>query len=114
MSLWHCLINVFMCVPLIYTCARVILRQNEARVSIFDQASQTKANPKLQLLATHFKPTQDEDDAYLAACVMLCAPPIFVIAAWAEFKIIEVYYKSGHPWARIFNEFPCNVNAKKK
>ena len=56
-----------------------------------------------------FDPTKDEDSAYFAACAMLTAPLVLALAAWAEYKIIMAYYASGHPWARIFNEFPCNI-----
>ena len=37
MTLWHLAINIVMCIPLVYTCARVISRQNEVNLhSAFD------------------------------------------------------------------------------
>lgn len=93
MSLWHVTINVFMCVPIMMTSARIIMRQRE-------------------LSGAGFAPNEEEIKAGQLAIAYLFLPLAVALIGYLEWKAVGLYYKSGHPWSRIFNEFPCNQMIK--
>jgi hypothetical protein len=93
MSIWHCAINVFQSLPLVYCCVAILLR-----------------NRALQEMG--FSVLSEEEAAVRAAFVMVFMPLFFVVLAFVEWKVLRVYYNVAHPWASIFKEFECN-KAKK-
>lgn len=58
-----------------------------------------------------FPPTSDEDEARLVAILLLLMPIVILIFSFLNWKLLKVYYAVGHPWARIYKEFPCNKPA---
>ena len=89
MSAWHVLINLFMTMPLIYACVKVTLGYND-------------------LAKLGFQPTTDETEAKTASLIMLGIPVVVVLVSIFNWKLLKIYYASGHPWSRIYREFPCN------
>ena len=41
--------------------------------------------------------------------IMLFIPLIIILVSIFNWKLLKIYYASGHPWARIYKEFPCNA-----
>ncbi len=88
--------NLTLIVPLLYSCARVIQRGREVS-------------------AAGFSATEEESEAEVAAWTMaVVVPPALVAAAALEWRLVEWYYRSGHPWSRILVEFPSEKERKKK
>lgn len=54
------------------------------------------------------QPTVEELEAAKTCVILLTLPFFFVFLAYLEWKLLSIYYSSGHPWARIYREFPCH------
>lgn len=61
-----------------------------------------------------FQPTSDELEAKTASMIMLTIPVIIVLLSLFNWKLLKIYYQAGHPWARIYKEFPCNEEKNEK
>ncbi len=52
--------------------------------------------------AAGFSATEEEHSAFVTACCLVSFVPLSLAAlALAEWELMELYYRSGHPWSRI-------------
>ena len=95
MSVWHCCVNIFLSVPIVYCCVVIFIRNSE-------------------LEAMGLSVLSEEEAAVRAAFAFVCMPIVFLLLMLVEYKVLQVYYHVGHPWARIFKEFRCNQKTSNK
>ncbi|TRY62730.1 hypothetical protein TCAL_16595 [Tigriopus californicus] len=89
MIFFHGAINVLNCVPTVFCSVQILCRHQ-------------------YLLQSWFQPTQEEHSAMIVAWILVFSPIYMLVLAYLQRKIILVYYKSGHPWSRIFVKLPSN------
>ena len=85
--IWHAVINVFHCFPLVISGKKII-----------DHSTRLEENG--------FAQTKSELDALSTAKILMMVAPIFVgfVVPMIQWGTLMLYYYYGHPWCRIFNK----------
>ena len=87
MVIWHAVINVFHCIPLVISGKKII-----------DHSTRLEENG--------FAQTKSELDALSTVKILMMVAPIFVgfVVPMIQWGALMLYYYYGHPWCRIFNK----------
>ena len=90
MLVWHAVINFLHCLPLLFGAGPLIIRLHREQLD------------KGQDL------TQDEMDALASLTSLMVAAPLMllVVIPLLQWGSLFLYYNYGHPWARLFRDFP--------
>ena len=89
MAIWHGIINLIMTAPMVFASVKILIHYPEIE-------------------GHGFEPLKDEQEAWTTAIILLCMPAAILLISILNWVLIKVYYKAGHPWARIWKEFLCN------
>ena len=87
MVIWHAVINVFHCIPLVISGKKII-----------DHSTRLEENG--------FAQTKSELDALSTVKILMMLAPILVgfLVPMIQWGSLMLYYYYGHPWCRIFNK----------